>query len=60
MTKREYNKNKNRKTEVINIRISRSQKNQINGLSEKLNLNQSEIIRLGIENIINQNNSEEK
>ena len=57
--KREYNKNNNRKSEVVNIRISRSQKNLINDISEKLNVNQSEVIRLGIENIINQH-SEKK
>lgn len=48
------NKKKNRKSEVVNIRISKSQRNQINEVMEKLNLNQSEVIRLAIENVCNQ------
>lgn len=47
-------KKKNRKSEVVNIRISKSQRNQINEVMEKLNLNQSEVIRLAIENVCNQ------
>lgn len=58
--KREYNKNGNKKTEVVNIRISRTQKNQINDISEKLNLNQSEVIRLAIENAINEHTANKK
>lgn len=58
--KREYNKNGNKKTEVVNIRISRTQKNQINDISEKLNLNQSEVIRLAIENAISEHTSNKK
>ena len=45
-------KKKNRKSEVVNIRISKSQRNQINEVME--NLNQSEVIRLAIENVCNQ------
>lgn len=51
---REYNKNGNKKTEVVNIRISKKQKKQINDISEKLKLNQSEVLRLAIEKIINE------
>lgn len=49
---REYNKNGNKKTEVVNIRISKNQKKQINDISEKLKLNQSELLRLAIEKMI--------
>lgn len=49
---REYNKNGNKKTEVVNIRISKNQKKQINDIGEKLKLNQSEVLRLAIEKII--------
>lgn len=52
---REYNKNDNKKTEVVNIRISKKQKKQINDIRAKLGLNQSEILRLAIENIVSQN-----
>ena len=58
--KREYNKNGNKKTEVVNIRISRTQKNQINDISEKLNMNQSEVIRLAIESAINEHTANKK
>ena len=51
---REYNKNGNKKTEVVNIRISKNQKKQINDIAEKLKLNQSEVLRLAIEKIINE------
>ena len=49
---REYNKNGNKKTEVVNIRISKNQKKQINDIGKKLKLNQSEVLRLAIEKII--------
>lgn len=49
---REYNKNGNKKTEVVNIRISKHQKKDINDIGEKLRLNQSEVLRLAIEKII--------
>ena len=51
---REYNKNGNKKTEVVNIRISKNQKKQITDIAEKLKLNQSEVLRLAIEKIINE------
>lgn len=49
---REYNKNGNKKTEVVNIRISKNQKKEINDIGERLRLNQSEVLRLAIERII--------
>lgn len=52
---REYNKNENKKTEVVNIRISKKQKKQINDIGDKLKLNQSELLRLAIDKIINEN-----
>lgn len=54
-TVREYNKNDNKKTEVVNIRISKKQKKELSDVGSKLNLNQSEVLRLAIENIINEN-----
>lgn len=52
-TVREYNKN-NKKTEVVNIRISKQQKEQIGDIGEKLKLNQSEVLRQAIENMIDE------
>lgn len=52
-TVREYNKN-NKKTEVVNIRISKQQKKQIGEIGEKLKLNQSAVLRLAIENMIDE------
>ena len=49
---KEYNK----KTEVVNIRISKQQKKQLNAIGEKLKLKQSSVLRLAIENIINEHN----
>lgn len=54
---REYNKNGNKKTEVVNIRISKNQKQQINDIGEKLKLNQSEVLRLAIEKIIKEHHN---
>lgn len=54
---REYNKNDNKKTEVVNIRISKKQKKQIHDVGIKLNLTQSELLRLAIENMINQHSN---
>lgn len=51
---REYNKNGNKKTEVLNIRVSANQKKQLKDIGEKLQLNQSEVLRLAIEKIINE------
>lgn len=51
---REYNKDRNKKTEVVNVRVSNSQKSNIKDICEKLKLSQSEVLRLAIEQLIEQ------
>ena len=53
---KEYNKRTDKKSKVINVRISEKQKNQITDVRNKLNLTQSELLRLAVENIISKYN----
>lgn len=49
---REYNTNGNKKTKVLNTRVSEDEKTKLSQIGRKLNMNQSETIRYAIRNLI--------
>lgn len=49
---REYNTGKNKKTEVLNTRVSESEKDKLLRIGQKLNMNQSDTIRFAIRTLI--------
>lgn len=49
---REYNTDENRKTEVINTRVSTAEKKKLLKIGQVLNMSQSDTIRLAIRNLI--------
>ena len=49
---REYNTDENKKTKVLNTRVSEDEKSKLSQIGRKLNMNQSETIRYAIRSLI--------
>ena len=49
---REYNTGKNKKTQVLNTRVSETEKDKLLKIGKKLNMNQSDTIRYAIRSLI--------
>lgn len=49
---RNYYRDENKKTEVLNTRISEQEKNKLLKIGERLNMNQSDTIRFAIRSLI--------
>ena len=54
---REYNTDENKKTEVLNTRVSEAEKDKLLKIGKKLNMNQSDTIRFAIRSLINNDNN---
>lgn len=49
---REYNTDENKKTEVLNTRVSEAEKDKLLKIGKRLNMNQSDTIRFAIRSLI--------
>mgnify|MGYP001567699873 CR=1 FL=1 len=49
---REYNTDENKKTEVLNTRVSEAEKDKLLKIGQRLNMNQSDTIRFAIRSLI--------
>lgn len=49
---REYNTDENKKTQVLNTRVSEAEKDKLLKIGQRLNMNQSDTIRFAIRSLI--------
>lgn len=49
---REYNTDENKKTQVLNARVSEAEKDKLLKIGQRLNMNQSDTIRFAIRSLI--------